>query len=182
MITRMQQAAEDLEQVCQVIDNAEELDATLTKLFDDSKLKLQHEVDRRISFYHWLESQITAHEEAFRHYRSELARLKNVRDKFKSRTEAAIKANPGFNYQGLLGKLRIQKNGNPRVLFGFGDKKLSRGVVEMFNIDEKYIKLEVDTSQVSNDLKNGREIPWASLEYTSSIRFPSLKKGMDEDE
>lgn len=177
-------AAQAFDQVCGDVENAITIDDRLKQLFADSQEELQYRVDKRIAFDRWIKIQKAAAEEGIAYYQDLLARLESVHEKFKAQTKADVEAVPNVEFRGKLGKIWVQKN-NPRIEYSFGDKRVSKEVIEMFGVPDEYViareipatvEYSIDSARLMADLKAGKEFPWATLKQGSHVRFPAERK------
>lgn len=183
-------AAEALEQACDQVDQAANLDERLQFFFQDAQLQFGEEIDKRIAFNNWVKIQIEAAENAVMFYEQRIADLKTVHQRFKERTQAVVEAQPNLTFRGKLGKIWVQKN-NPGVEYAFGGREVDPQTIEVFGVPEDYVKTKlvytIDSEKLKADLTAGKKFLWATLRQTQSIRFPANRKakqieGSDENE
>lgn len=178
-------AADALETACEFIDKADVLDETLRAFFDDAKLTLESEVDKRLAFDRWTKIQVQAAQEAVAYYEGRIAQINEVREAFKEKTQKAIEANPGVTFRGKLGKIWVQKH-QPGVSYAFGSKDITPEQVLAFGVPGEYVKSRlvywIDSEKLKADLLAGKTFPWASLYQGASVRFTSDRRQKIEGE
>lgn len=152
------------------------LDATLITAFEDAKLATSEAVDRRIAFDGFIKAAINQCKETAKGWRDEAAKLEKAHKRFLERTKEIVEANPDIPFQGNLGKFAIQAN-PPSVAYEFEEFDLNEALIDTLGIDPQYVVIEttyrINKQKISQDLKNGVEIPWAKL--TQSKRL-TIKK------
>jgi hypothetical protein len=162
--TPLAEAASLLTELCERIDNGENLDHALMAAFNETKLDLAEAVDRRIAFDHWCKGAIEAARQARNDWDERKKLLEALLERFKENTKAIIEANPDLPYAGKLGRLALQKN-PPSVQYAFGTKDVTPDLIDYLGIPREYVRVtyEIDTAKVKADLLAGKEITWAAL-------------------
>lgn len=158
------EAANYLENLCLEIDNAEEIDAAMQMLFQDSAQELAHQVDRRISFIKYAESQVDAAKKMRDEWQERADKFDAMIDRIKSNTVSTIKANPGVPYKGKLGALRVQKNSVPSLVIDDEESLLS---IQRYQRRPIYL----DKGAVKRDLEQDLIVHGARLEYGEHLRI-----------
>lgn len=171
----MDWAASVLAEICDEMDNTEgAITDDMLARFEDASIDLAEAVDRRIAFDTWIKGATKAARKARDEWNDRVQKLKALHDRFKERTKAIIEDNPNLPYQGNLGKMRVQKSA-PSVETTFGDKELTKDLIDMFGIEERFIRRKVeyavDAQAVKDAIKAGEEISWAQLKQSSHVRF-----------
>ncbi len=146
------------------------LDATLIAAFEDAKLATSEAVDRRIAFDAFIKSAIDRCKDTAKSWRDEASKLEKAHKRFLERTKEIVEANPDIPFKGNLGRFAIQKN-NPSVECDVDE--VDQETIDFLGIDPKYIAIEttyrIDKTKLSQDLKNGVEIPWARLKQSQRL-------------
>lgn len=159
-----QEAATNLERICDKIDNAEEISAELQSAFAEAGQDLASSVDRRISYIKYCESQIDAARNMREEWNDRANKFETILARIKQDAIAAIKANPNLPYKGKMGSLRVQKNSVPRLIIDDSQ----------FSCDD-YTQVEtttwLDKAAIIDDIKAGRPLLGARLEYGEHLRM-----------
>lgn len=172
-------AADALDVACSQVDEAEDIDTRLAAFFDDSKMQLGDEVDKRIAFDRWCAIQTEAAKEAVAFYKARIEMIEEAKRKRRAATQAVLEAKPDLPYRGKLGKVWLQAS-EPAVEYVFGDKHVDPAIIQNFGIPDEYVLSEIvykiDHAKLKADLKAGKTVGWAVLKQKVGIRFPSLRK------
>lgn len=148
------------------------LDATLIAAFEDAKLATSEAVDRRIAFDAFIKSAIDRCKETAKSWRDEAAKLEKAHKRFLERTKEIVEANPDIPFKGSLGRFVIQNN-PPSVAYTFEEFELNETLIDALGIDPQYVVVEtsyrINKQKISQDLKNGVEIPWAKLTQSNRL-------------
>lgn len=167
-------AAAILSELCDRLDEGADPTDALCAVFQETKLDLADAVDRRVAFDTWIQGAIKTAKEARDVYAERARKLTAAHEAFKKNTQDIIQAHPDLPYQGSLGRLAVQASA-PSLKLAFGGKDLTPDMIQMFGIDEKYVKSEIvytlDTAAVKAALQSGETIPWATLETGSHLRI-----------
>lgn len=146
------------------------LDATLIAAFEDAKLATSEAVDRRIAFDGFIKAAINQCKETAKSWRDEATKLEKAHKRFLERTKEIVEANPDIPFVGTLGRFAIQKN-NPAVESDVDE--VDEETIDFLGIDPKYIVVkttyQIDKTKLSQDLKNGVNIPWARLKQSQRL-------------
>lgn len=164
-------AASALAELCDRLDNGEEPTAALVSLFSETRLELAEAVDRRIAFIKYVEGAIEGARAARNEWDRQKTLLETMLAAMKARTKEIVETYPDLPYAGSLGKLAVQKNGGKApVELAFGERELSREIIEMFGVPEHLIKITytLDTDKLRRALEAGEDFPWATLQDRGS--------------
>lgn len=175
-------AAIALADLCDKIDNVDELDDALLKEFDEASTSLEESIDRRKFVLREAQSKI----ELARAYKKSLddtiKRLSKVQERIEKTTMELISSKPDLPFKDSFGnKVSIRKNSQPSLTFTLNlrDSKvvsniLDESSISVLNIDSKYLKTvsytTLDTEKLKLDLQTGVAIEWASLVWGSHVR------------
>lgn len=176
-------AATELAMLCDAIDDGVEPSTALVTIFDERRLDLADAIDRRIMFITLVEGQIEQARAMRAGWDEQVQRLKALLDTMRTKTKEILEAAPDLPYQGKLGKLAVQKNGGvPPLATTWGDRDLSAAEIEMFGIDERYVKVETTyklrTDVVVKDIEAGHSVEWAQLAPRGSHLRIKLASGV----
>lgn len=158
------EAAHSLETICQEIDSADDIDAAMQLIFQDSAQELSEQVDRRISYIKYAESQALTAREMRDEWETRMHKFDAIIGRLKLNTVKIIKENPGLPYKGRLGAFRVQKNSVPTLLIDDEEALLS---IERYQRRPIFL----DKSAVKRDLEQGIVIHEARLEYGEHLRI-----------
>lgn len=160
----MSEAATSLELLCDDIENTEDLTQAIQDLFKEKQEHLVEAVDRRIKYLEYAKMQIVHANAMAGQWMKRGEAMERLLDKMEQDTLAVIKASP-VPMKGRLGKLRAQKNSNPRLIVDETDEDLV-----LFYTREKIIKY-LDKAAIKEDMQNGIVIKSARLEYGEHLRY-----------
>ncbi len=158
------EAAQSLERLCEEIDNLPQLDDAIQAEFKDTKEELSKQVDRRISYIKYAESQIDISKNMRDEWIARVRKFELMLQRLKANSLDVIKSNPGLPYKGSYGYLRAQKNSHPTLILDDEDFLL-----ETTGYQKE--KIELDKHAIKIDLENGIEIPGARLIYGEHLRI-----------
>lgn len=163
-----QEAAANLERICDTIDSAEEISEHLEAAFAGASSEFAYVVDKRISYMKYCESQISSAIDMIDQWTERAQRFQRILDRIKKDTINTVKANPSIPYRGKLGSIRVQRNSVPALVL---DEAKFNG--------EKYVEVKtvigINKTAVIQDLKKGEQIPGAKLEYGEHVRIGLAK-------
>lgn len=169
------QAAHMLAKLCDLLDDGADPNDAFVAVFNETKLELAEAIDRRIAFDHWIEGAINAANSARDQWADRAKKLRATREVFKANTQAIIESNPDLPYQGTLGRLAVQRNGQPALKLTFGDKELTPELIGFYNIDPRFIRTTttyaIDAATVKAAIAAGEKIEWAELETRQHLRI-----------
>lgn len=170
----MDLAALVLAELCEQVDSGADLDRELVARFDDAKLTLADAVDRRIAFDTWIKGAIEASRAARADWDQRTQLLKRIHEAFKAKTLAIVEASPDVPFVGRFGRLASQKS-PPAIKLSFGDKQLTPQLIDMFGIDERFVKTvttqTIDIDAVKAALAAGDNLPWAEQVQGTHLRI-----------
>lgn len=161
------EAAADLEILCEQIDDGADINQLVTQLFNRAQDELKDAVDRRIKFIKYAESQVVIAKEMRDEWAARAKRFEKAMEYIKNNTKEVIKANPNIPYKGTIGGFKLYKNSQPSL-------KL---IDEVFD-ELDYVKVVEETvfesDRLRQDLKDGKIVMGASLEYGEHLRISLL--------
>lgn len=157
------EAANTLEYLCEQIDKGIEIDEELRNTFTEYKEDLEKQVDRRISYIKYCQSQINTANEMQMKWNERKLRFQEIMEKVKIDTVLTMKANPGVPYRGSLGKLAIYKNSQPTL-------KIEKDAYLGNYYHSRWVE-ELDRGRLINELKEGKEVGGVTLEYGDHMRI-----------
>lgn len=169
---------------------------TLDEILGDLRTDLGNSVDRYIYLLDYLGNQsqgekpgtgiIGLKQELYREYRKKMEIAEALKERVKARALRIIEESSDLEikgkklvFEGNLGKLAAQASpGRLIVDFNLGSKSFGNLIdqnTDVFNIPAEYIKtvtvLQLDTDRLKEDLKLGKEIPFARLEKNNHLRI-----------
>lgn len=159
------EAANTLEYLCEQIDSGIEIDHSLREAFAEHQDNLEKQVDRRISYIKYCQAQINTANEMKSKWNERMVHFQRILEKIKEDTHMCLKAHPHLPYRGTLGRFKIYKNASP--LLKIDDHKID-AIKEYY-----YEKTEqiLDRQRLVEDLKQGKEVAGATLEYGDHLRI-----------
>lgn len=149
-----------LNELCERVDNGEEMSDALFSSFNDARLTLADAVDRRIAFKNWIEGAIKGTKATRDLYVAHIRKLEAMYDRFREHTLSTVLANPDIPFHGRLGKISAQDSAPqvelPPELLG----ELTPETIKAFKLPKKYIVKErivrtsvrMDVDAVKRDL------------------------------
>lgn len=174
-------AAQDLERVCEAIDERGANEA-LEKLLAEGAVSLSNSVDRRIYFLELAKDRI----KTFKRIRKELLeaskRLEHAIAACKERTISIMEEFPNLPYRGELGRFKAQNDSVGEVsLPEIRTTEASvRNIVDAqdikkHQIDEKFYEAKtyytLMIGAIRTALENGEDVPWASITKGRHLRW-----------
>jgi hypothetical protein len=167
-------AADTLACICDMIDSgeADPRKAVTLTLFEDAKGGLSRSVDEAIAFKAFLEGALETAKRIKGGWEKKRKQLEQVLEAFHSELERSMTAHPDIPFGGTIGRFTLANN-PPGVELAWGDKTLTKDVIEFFNIDKSYVRekvsYEIDKAALARDLKAGVDVPWAKLKRTKRV-------------
>lgn len=174
------EAAHDLEQLCEQIDDAENISAMLHDMFDRARETLQESVDKRIKYVKYAETQLRLAKEMRDEWATRAQRFEKALEYIKDNTKEVIKANPGIPFRGSLGSVKVCKNSVPSLRIDPDCVILAKHTQELVEYmgviaPEEYIEnIEIrvlNKEKLKADLKAGKEVPGITLEHGDHVRI-----------
>lgn len=161
----LQEAAVNLERLCDEIECVDDITDQLQVLFGDAKLDLKDSVDRRIALINYANSQVEAAKEMCNGWANRRKKFETIIEHVKASTLNTMKAFPNLSYTGNLGSFQIRKS-PPSLVVHDRDK-----------IDNEFfiVELRIDHQKLKSALKDGREIQGVSLEQSDHVRISLTK-------
>lgn len=156
-------AAIDLAEICERIDNEENIDDLVKMEFDAAVDDVVSAVDRR----KFLLGEVEAKIKQAKDYRDRAIKAIRAFEKIKERvvetTKQVIEANPNIPFKDSLGKkVTVMKNPTPSL-------KINEGWQES-DYAKVVRSLELDKATLKQDLLEGKEVDFAKLEYGTQLR------------
>lgn len=172
----------ELEKICQAID-AMDMDAIPQSVLDEfagAQQNMADKTDNWIGYLDALNARIETLKAQAERINHGLRVSQNLRERLKSYLVTLIQATPtvAHDYRGTMGHLRVQKNGQPMLKTNV--KIASKSVPNALNGDrpkeiEEYVSTvyvaQLDVDSIKRDLKEGKALPWASLEHGYHLRI-----------
>lgn len=174
----MSLAVANLAQIMEAIDEGQ-LNDTITKMFNETRLDLASAIDRRICFFDFAAGQLETLKKLSTEYAAAAKRIEYVIKKVSEGTIQIMDAGPEeFSYQGNLGRVQAQNNAFAlKLLIETKSKSFSHLIRddEATDIPMKYVKditfRQIDTKAVKEDLEKGELLSWATLEKGRHLRI-----------
>lgn len=177
----LEEAAIELETLCEKVANANELTPELIDQFDTANLTVASEVDRRVKHFVYLKSQIDLAAERAASWQKRKQVCERLMSSLKERTLKFLdssKLKLSGNHSQLYSQLTppaLKLEGN--LAFIGKDKKRFVPAEEV--TQETYTEAagyfirgyELDTQKLKKDLDDGAELPFAKLEQSRSVRW-----------
>jgi hypothetical protein len=154
-------AASELEELCQKIDNAEEIGPLLQQLFEQRHESFIDSVDRKIRYRAYLESQMQKANHLASVWDSRSHSLAMILSDLNNIIVNTIKANPNLKFQGRLGGFRLQKSPKKLIL---DEEKLA----SQFFSEQKITKPNKEL--IMEYLNCGSEVEGARFEQGEHLR------------
>lgn len=176
-LTPAAMAAVTYSQLCDIIDDAEMIDAKLRRAFKDSHEDHQYRVDKRTAMKRWFDAQRKAAEDEKKYYIQMIAGIDAAEERFNEMVLEDMAATPNIEFRGKLGKIWIQDTESVDLIFG-KSPQITPDMKTMMNVDDKYVRqvFIISKEAVAADLAAGKKLPWASLKHKKTPRFPVVKK------
>lgn len=175
-------AAVILAEICDKMDNSDEVDEEILSKFDTATTCLEESIDRRKFVIREAESKIELARAYKRNIDETIKRLQKVQERIIESTKVMVGLNPNIPFKDTLGnKLTVRKNSQAHLVLALDLREgksvsniLDEASISLLDIDEKYIKqvsyTTLNTEAVKKDLSNGIEISWASLHHGTHLR------------
>ncbi len=175
-------AAVILAEICDKMDNSDEIDEEILAQFDTATTSLEESIDRRKFVVREAESKIELARSYKRSLDETIKKLQKVQERIIESTKTMVGLNPNIPFKDTLGnKLTVRKNSQPHLVLALDLREgktvsniLDDASISLLGIDEKYIKqvsyTTLNTEKVKSDLALGVEIPWASLHFGTHLR------------
>lgn len=176
------EAAATLAEVCNRLEEGEDLDEVLTEAFGESQALVAEAIDRRKAVINEIKSKI----QLAKLYRKEINKhintCKAVHQRIKDGVAYVMQKHPDQLYRDSLGKkLSIVKTPTPALKLDCDMRQttsvrnvIDRDTIALLGIDAKYINevsfTILDTEALKGDLLCGEEIPWARLVHSTHLR------------
>ncbi len=157
-------AANELENLCQQIDETEEnLGELVSQLFNRAQDTLKDSIDRRIKFIKYAESQIIVAKDMRDEWAHRAQMFEKTIEYIKENTKQVIKMNPGLPMKGNIGGFKLYKNSMP-----------SLHILPGARIPDQYWLYPmpvIDKVKMRDDLKKDIAVEGAFLEYGEHVRI-----------
>ncbi len=169
-------ATANLAQIMEAIDEGE-LNDTITKMFDETRLDLASAIDRRICFFDFAAGQLETLKKLSTEYAAAAKRIEYVVKKVSQGSIDIMDSGPeGYTYQGNLGRIQAQDNAFAlKILVETKSKSFSNLVSDYANVPEEFVRYiavrQIDTEKVKEHLKKGELLSWATLEKGRHLRI-----------
>ena len=170
MAKSLAEAAANLSNLCFLLESDEphEIDASLVAQFQDALSDVTKSVERRKAFYRELESKI----EMAKAYRDDitkqLKRYELIKERLVAYTKALVEEHTDIPFKDAMGRaLKVVPNPTPRLVIGDTFTTSDIDTITEYMVTPPQ---ELDRNRVKADLLNGKEIPWAHLEYGTQLR------------
>lgn len=169
-------AAANLAAICRMIDD-EKLDPAdaLTKvMFSNAHKALKENVDEHIAFREFLEGAFETAKKVKAAWEKRRKLFERLMDELDAKLKESLDQYDDVPHVGTIGSLMLHKN-PPKVKLAWGDKELTQDLIDMFGIDEKYVRTKIEHTArldvIARDLKDGVDIPWAELIQESRVEI-----------
>lgn len=173
----MSLAVANLAQIMEAIDEGQ-LNDTITKMFNETRLDLASAIDRRICFFDFAAGQLETLKKLSTEYAAAAKRIEYVIKKVSEGTIQIMDAGPEeFSYQGNLGRVQAQNNAFAlKLLIETKSKSFShmldeRDTVVPIKYQKQVMFSQLDTKAVKEDLEKGELLSWATLEKGRHLRI-----------
>lgn len=174
-------AAQNLETICNAIDN-EEINDALSKMFAESRLDLADACDRRIYFLELAEDRVKTLKRMRDEFSVAAKRMEYAVARVKEGTLNIMESYKDLPYKGELGRLKAQNNPVAKVsLPEIKTTEVSvRNIVDAADIakhriDEAYYEARTYYTllldKIREAIEGGAEIPWATIEKGKHLRI-----------
>jgi len=156
-------AAIDLSEICERIDNSEEIDDLVKMEFDKAVTDVVAAVDRRKHLVNEIDQKIAAAKEYKAKADKALKTFERIRDRVIQTTKEVVEANPDIPFKDSFGKkLTVMKNPTPSLkITGEWDQKKFAKIIR---------KVELDKTALKEALLAGEEVDYAKLDYGTQLR------------
>lgn len=163
-------AAVQLERLCEQVNSLTEITPFIQELFSESKEDLASAVDRRIRFIRYAESQIPYSEKMAKDWKRRAKSFETIVDSVERNTIEFMKAYPDLPYVGALGSLRVQKN-PPKLVFDNEDEFREK------NTEFLLVKhtVDIDKDRIRKLLNEGKSIEGVRFEQGDQLRINGTK-------
>ena len=172
-------AITDLAVIMNTIDNAEDIDATLVKLFGTALANMSDAVDRRILFKQSATHHIAAAKEMAAAWKDKQKALENTLERFEAQTLEIMASEEAVKYKGKMGELCSQKN-PAKLELAFETKSVNfsnavlTDTINYFDIPKEFLQEvtfnQLLTAKVKDALQAGAKLDWATLVYNRHLR------------
>lgn len=160
-------AAADLALICADIEHAENyevLSEGLTESFTHALSDVVAAVDRRKALLREVEARISAVTKHRDDANAYLKRIEKIKERVTESTKQVVEAHPNLTFCDSLGRaLKVIRNPSPKLVLE-GAVPFNSGYLKQ--VTESVI----DTAKIKDDLLEGKELPFARLEWGTQIR------------
>ena len=161
------EAALVLEQLCDEVEKAENIEDAFLSKFAESTHDLSEAVDRRISYIKYAESQIALCQQMKEQWHNRSKKFSKIIERLEANTMETIKANRKLLYKGQLGSFNIQKNSMPSLVLDNTDEFMERYSNSIY-VDQIP---KINNSEIKKYLQAGEVLEGARLEYGEHLRI-----------
>lgn len=163
-------AAVTLSNLCNRMDEEEDIDELLVQEFNDALTNVSESVDRRKAVFRELESKIEMARSYKNEIKKQIERYEILKERLVETTKRIILAHPNIPFKDSFGRqLKVLPNPTPKLV-------LDQYMIESMSPyeDMEYLKydtvVQVDKEAIKKDLLNGKKLSWARLEYGTQLR------------
>lgn len=156
------EAAQDLEALCEKIDEIEDVGPIIQQMFTRAQDDLKATVDRRIKFLKYAESQMTMAKKMRDQWGDRAQRFEKTIEYIKNDTLQTMKLNPNLPYRGSIGGFKVFRNSQPSIIY-------TDDFIPAEYIEESIV-VTTNKEKLRKDLLEGKEIPGCKLQYGEHIR------------
>lgn len=170
----MQEAAINLERICDEVEHSDQIAPQLESLFHDAQLSLGDAIERRMNFILYAQSQMRHAAKIAHEWRTREKRFEDIIEKIKEDTMETMKKHPHIPFVSTQGSFKVQRNSVPSLVLcdNFTAMAPSEYLVEKTDVS-------VDCFKLKHDLTEGKQIDGASLKYGEHLRI-SLRTQIQE--
>jgi len=172
-------AAEDLSAIADLLEESGDLDEALVKVFGEAHALQKDAVDRNFLFHQYVKSQIALAKDMADNWKHQKDVMQNVLERHKDRIKFIMEANPDIPFKGAQGKMTLQASPSALNLAFQSSKRtfetISDHDITKYKVDASYVDIvqlkALNKEKVKEDLKAGRELPFARLTQSKHVRF-----------
>ncbi len=186
-------AAQVLSNLCDLIDNADDMKEGLIQAFQAAGLDLAESIERRKAVMWAIEGQLTSARGARSEIDAYVQRLKAIKESLKEEAREAMEAHPDLPWRDSMGRKLSLCKSQPALSYPFDlkDKRTFTNLVDtetirMFSIPTKYLVANMvttlNTKAIKEDLEAGVDIMWAELQHNKHVRGLLPKQEEIEDD
>lgn len=176
-------AAEELELICNDIENAEQVDAYLTKSFEAAVDNLSGSVDKRIRYLSYAEGMAKQAKEMRDRWALRARSMERTVEWIKNQTANLMKTYPNHVFRGELGSFKLTKNSIPSLNVDVKTAPRTFDVIESTygsKLPSEYTTFQqvqvVDKEKLKAHLATGQMVPGAELMQGEHVRITLEKR------